>query len=55
MSGNNDLARYYAERSQEYESIYRKPERQKDLAALRAIIPGLLDGHDVPTPWRSES
>ena len=32
------LAAYYAQRAAEYERIYAKPERQADLAALRARI-----------------
>jgi len=32
------LAAYYAQRATEYERIYAKPERQADLAALRARI-----------------
>lgn len=34
----DDLAAYYAKRAAEYERIYAKPERQADLAALRARI-----------------
>ncbi len=36
------LAEYYAQRAAEYERIYAKPERQADLAALRARIAGLF-------------
>jgi ubiquinone/menaquinone biosynthesis C-methylase UbiE len=32
------LARYYAQRAPEYERIYRKPERQADLRALREFV-----------------
>lgn len=34
----DNLAAYYAKRAAEYESIYAKPERHADLAALRARI-----------------
>lgn len=45
--GGADLAGYYAQRAEEYERIYAKPERQADLAALREHVHGLLAGHDV--------
>lgn len=38
---------YYAQRAREYERIYDKPERQADLARLRADIPALLEGETV--------
>jgi demethylmenaquinone methyltransferase/2-methoxy-6-polyprenyl-1,4-benzoquinol methylase len=38
---------YYAARAAEYERIYDKPERQDDLAALRARVPAALAGRDV--------
>jgi demethylmenaquinone methyltransferase/2-methoxy-6-polyprenyl-1,4-benzoquinol methylase len=34
----DNLADYYAQRAREYERIYAKPERQADLAALRARV-----------------
>jgi demethylmenaquinone methyltransferase/2-methoxy-6-polyprenyl-1,4-benzoquinol methylase len=34
----DNLADYYAQRAPEYERIYAKPERQADLAALRARV-----------------
>jgi demethylmenaquinone methyltransferase/2-methoxy-6-polyprenyl-1,4-benzoquinol methylase len=34
----DDLAKYYAQRASEYERIYAKPERQADLATLKARI-----------------
>ncbi len=43
----DDLAQYYAKRAAEYERIYAKPERQADLAALRARIRKLLAGRKV--------
>lgn len=47
MNGNvppsvDPLPAYYAARAAEYERIYAKPERQTDLAKLRALIPGYL-------------
>lgn len=38
---------YYAQRANEYERIYDKPERQADLARLRADIPALFEGETV--------
>ena len=38
---------YYAQRAREYERIYDKPERQADLARLRAHIPALFEGERV--------
>ena len=38
---------YYAQRAREYERIYDKPERQADLAKLRAGIPALFEGATV--------
>ena len=38
---------YYAQRAREYERIYDKPERQADLARLRADIPSLFEGETV--------
>jgi SAM-dependent methyltransferase len=38
---------YYARRAREYERIYDKPERQADLARLRADIPALFEGETV--------
>lgn len=42
-----DIERYYAERADEYERIYAKPERQQDLARLRRELPALLSDRDV--------
>lgn len=47
MPQKTDLADYYAQRANEYERIYQKPERQKDLASLRKIFRHTLAGHDV--------
>ena len=41
------LAGYYAKRAAEYERIYAKPERQRDLAALRERIRRMLSGRRV--------
>lgn len=43
----SDLVEYYRRRAGEYETIYAKPERQDDLAALRKIIPEALRGRRV--------
>ncbi|MFC3109000.1 class I SAM-dependent methyltransferase [Undibacterium arcticum] len=42
-----DLAHYYAQRAQSYESVYDKPERQADLAQLRQQVAETMRGHDV--------
>lgn len=47
MTTDLNLAKYYAARAAEYEKIYQKPERQKDLAILRKILPEELAGEDV--------
>jgi len=41
------LETYYAQRAAEYEKIYDKPERQADLARMRADIPALFKGARV--------
>jgi len=43
----NELAAYYAKRAAEYERIYARPERQADLAALRARIGTMFAGRGV--------
>jgi len=43
----DDLAAYYARRAAEYERIYAKPERQADLAVLRARIGKIFAGRRV--------
>ncbi len=43
----DQLADYYAKRATEYERIYAKPERQADLAALRARIGKIFKGKHV--------
>lgn len=47
MSPGTNLADYYAKRAAEYERIYQKPERQKDLATLRSLLQETLKGRDV--------
>ena len=42
-----DLARYYAQRAESYERIYQKPERQVELRALEAWLPGVFAGRRV--------
>lgn len=41
------LADYYADRAAEYDDVYRKPERQEDLAQLRRLLPPLVAGKRV--------
>ena len=43
----SELLDYYAKRAAEYDRIYEKPERQRDLAYLRERVPQLLAGRDV--------
>ena len=47
MTAATEMTDYYARRAQDYEAIYAKPERQADLAALRARLPALLAGRHV--------
>jgi SAM-dependent methyltransferase len=41
------LADYYADRAAEYDEVYRKPERQGDLARLKQLLPPLVAGKRV--------
>lgn len=41
------MQRYYAPRATEYERVYDKPERQADIAALKAWLPCQFDGRRV--------
>jgi SAM-dependent methyltransferase len=41
------LGDYYAERAFEYDEVYRKPERQADLARLRQLLPPLVAARKV--------
>jgi demethylmenaquinone methyltransferase/2-methoxy-6-polyprenyl-1,4-benzoquinol methylase len=43
----DNLQAYYAKRAAEYERIYAKPERQADLASLRARMASLYAGRNV--------
>ena len=47
MKSDTQLSQDHAERAREYERIYDKPERQADLARLRALIPGYFVGRHV--------
>lgn len=48
MSESPDsLAHYYAERANEYDSLYEKPERQEDLQRLRSLVLEAFAGSDV--------
>jgi SAM-dependent methyltransferase len=42
-----ELAAYYRQRAGEYDAVYRKAERQRDLAALRALLPALTAGRRI--------
>lgn len=44
---NTDMAAYYAQRANDYELVYDKPERQADLAILKRSVRDVLAGHDV--------
>jgi SAM-dependent methyltransferase len=44
---NNDLAGLYAQRANEYERIYARPERQEDLSRLRDYLGSLFQGDHV--------
>ena len=44
---STDLERYYARRAAEYESIYTKPERQADLAAMTQAVTATFRGRRV--------
>jgi SAM-dependent methyltransferase len=41
------LGEYYAARAAEYDEVYRKPERQDDLARLKQLLPPLVAGKRV--------
>jgi SAM-dependent methyltransferase len=43
----SDLVTYYRRRASEYERVYAKPERQGDLAQLRATVGASFRGHHV--------
>jgi SAM-dependent methyltransferase len=41
------LGAYYQQRAEEYDEVYRKPERQPDLAELKRLLPPLAAGRHV--------
>jgi demethylmenaquinone methyltransferase/2-methoxy-6-polyprenyl-1,4-benzoquinol methylase len=41
------MAVYYAQRAAVYERVYHKPERQADLRAIEAWLPGVFAGREV--------
>ncbi|MEO6033517.1 MAG: methyltransferase domain-containing protein [Burkholderiaceae bacterium] len=41
------MQRYYAQRAQEYERIYERPNRQRDIVRLKAWLPSLFEGCDT--------
>jgi demethylmenaquinone methyltransferase/2-methoxy-6-polyprenyl-1,4-benzoquinol methylase len=43
----DSMQRYYAQRASEYERIYDKPERQADIAAIKAWLPVQFEGRRV--------
>ena len=47
MDLTNEMKAYYARRAAEYERIYRRPERQGDLAVLHAAIETAFAGRQV--------
>lgn len=47
MTTDQSLAAYYAQRANEYERIYAKPERQSDLCALRELVAQFFAGEHV--------
>lgn len=44
---NSDIVSYYRERANEYEKIYAKPERQKDLAEVTCILQDIFRNKNV--------
>ena len=44
---NETMLEYYARRAMEYERIYQKPERQKDIGYLADILRTMFKGRDV--------
>ena len=42
-----DMRAYYAQRAAYYERVYFKPERQPDLRAMEAWLPGVFAGREV--------
>jgi SAM-dependent methyltransferase len=44
---SNDMTAYYAQRANEYEEIYEKPERQEELAILHKRVQDMLNDQHV--------
>jgi demethylmenaquinone methyltransferase/2-methoxy-6-polyprenyl-1,4-benzoquinol methylase len=47
VNRDKELVTYYTQRAYDYEQVYAKPERQADLAQLRALVRGFTDGERV--------
>ena len=47
LSSEARMQRYYAQRAQEYERIYERPHRQRDIAELKAWLPSLFEDRDT--------
>jgi len=47
VTSASDMAAYYARRAAEYERVYFKPERQGELRAMEAWLPGVFAGRRV--------
>jgi len=47
VTSASDMAAYYARRAAEYERVYFKPERQDELRAMEAWLPGVFAGRRV--------
>jgi SAM-dependent methyltransferase len=46
-TNHETLAEYYKQRAAEYDEVYEKPERQHDLAELKALLPPIVAGRRV--------
>jgi demethylmenaquinone methyltransferase/2-methoxy-6-polyprenyl-1,4-benzoquinol methylase len=46
-AADSAMRHYYARRAADYEAVYAKPERQADLRAIEALLPGYFSGRDV--------
>lgn len=44
---NKGIVDYYAQRAEEYDRVYQKPERQEDIASLRVTLKDLFVSHNV--------
>jgi demethylmenaquinone methyltransferase/2-methoxy-6-polyprenyl-1,4-benzoquinol methylase len=47
LSAEARMQRYYAQRAQEYERIYERPNRRSDIAELKAWLPSLFEDRDT--------